>query len=211
MRKNVAVKPRSPVRRSVTHNGAVVRVPGAEEQLRRSVLACLLWEDTFYENGVSIAKRIEETVSKCSPEFVSKLAIQARKEFYLRHAPLMLCVALARIGELRAEVLAEVISRADEMGEFLALYWGDGRCPIAAQVKNGLGMAFRKFDEYALAKYSRDTEIKLRDVLRLVHPRPDSKKQSLLWARVINGNLKIPDTWEVALSAGKDKGATFKG
>ena len=34
------------------------------QQLRRSVLACLLWEDSFYESGQSIADRIQEFAAK---------------------------------------------------------------------------------------------------------------------------------------------------
>ena len=42
-----------------THEGAPARNIPAEWQLRRSVLACMLWEDQFYEDGVAIAGRIE--------------------------------------------------------------------------------------------------------------------------------------------------------
>lgn len=73
--------------------------------------------------------------------------------------------------------------------------------PLSAQVKKGLARAFTKFDEYQLAKYNRDAAIKLRDVLFLCHAKPVDKKQDKLWKRLIDGKLKTPDTWEVALSA----------
>ena len=41
-----------------THEGAPARHLSNEAQLRRSVLACLLWESQFYEDGVEIAGRI---------------------------------------------------------------------------------------------------------------------------------------------------------
>ena len=47
-----------------------VRISGLIElvcsslQLRRSVLACLLWEDQFYEDGVEIAGRIQSLVPR---------------------------------------------------------------------------------------------------------------------------------------------------
>ena len=47
-----------------THEGAPARTISTELQLRRSVLACLLWENQFYENGVEIAGRIAELVPK---------------------------------------------------------------------------------------------------------------------------------------------------
>src|SRR5689334_12435344 len=41
-----------------THEGAVAQKVDAKSELRRTVLTCLLWEDTFYEKGNDIAKRI---------------------------------------------------------------------------------------------------------------------------------------------------------
>jgi hypothetical protein len=47
-----------------THGGAVAVFTNPVDQLRRSVMSCLLWEDEFYEDGQSIAKRIQETTAE---------------------------------------------------------------------------------------------------------------------------------------------------
>jgi hypothetical protein len=106
-----------------------------------------------------------------------------------------------------ADTLARVIQRADELSEFVAIYWAGGRQPLSAQVKKGLAAAFGKFDEYALAKYDRAGAVRLRDVLFLCHARPVSEAQAALWKRLAENELATPDTWEVALSAaGKGEG-----
>jgi hypothetical protein len=193
-----------------THEGGrATRFPKLME-LRRSVMACMLWENTFYEEGKDIAKRIHDLVGKVKPHEAAKLAIQARNEYYMRHAPLWLAVGMARHGILDADTLDGVIQRADELAEFLAMYWKDGKCPIANQVKKGLAKAFTKFDAYQLAKYNRDGQVKLRDVLFLVHPKPKNKEQQVVWDKLVDETLEAPDTWEVELSAGKDKKATFE-
>jgi 60 kDa SS-A/Ro ribonucleoprotein len=46
-----------------THEGAVAPKIDAKRELRRTVMACLLWEDTFYESGNDIAKRIADLVA----------------------------------------------------------------------------------------------------------------------------------------------------
>jgi len=179
-----------------------------ERQLRRSVLACLLWESQFYEDGVEIAGRIAELVPKVAAEQVAVLAVEARQKMKLRHAPLLLVREMARHATHRglvAETLARVIQRADELAEFVAIYWKDGRVPLSAQVKKGLAAAFPKFDEYALAKYDRGGSIRLRDVLFLAHAKPRDRAQADLWRRLIAGRLTAPDTWEVALWSGADK------
>ncbi len=191
-----------------THEGAVGRNISTELQLRRSVLACLLWESQFYEDGVEIAGRIAELVPKVAAEKVAALAVEARSKMKLRHAPLLLVREMARHASHRAlvaDTLATVIQRADELAEFIAIYWKDGRVPLSAQVKKGLAAAFPKFDEYALAKYDRGGPIKLRDVLFLAHAKPRDEAQAEVWKRLIAGELAVPDTWEVALSSGANK------
>src|SRR5579862_9222590 len=136
-----------------THEGAVAQRVDAKTELRRTVLTCLLWEDTFYEKGSDIAKRIEELVSRTEPKQVAALAREARSKMQLRHAPLFLTRELARrkdAGPLVAETLEDVIQRADELGEFVSLYWKDKKQPLSAGVKRGLAQAFTKFDAYQL-------------------------------------------------------------
>ncbi len=196
-----------------THEGAPARHITPELQLRRSVLACMLWESQFYEDGVEIAGRIRELVPKVEASKVAALAIEAREKMKLRHVPLLLVREMARLASHRAlvgETLERIIQRADELSEFVAIYWSEGRAPLSKQVKKGLASAFVKFDEYGLAKYNRDGPVKLRDVLFLIHPKPRDEAQVALWKRLVDGELQTPDTWEVALSGGVDKRETWE-
>ena len=204
-----------------THEGAPAYLIGPEQELRRSVMTCLLWEDTFYEGGDSIAKRIAELVPHVSPVKVSALAIEARSSMNLRHVPLFLVNEMVRHVEHRKLVrstLSAVIQRADELAEFLAIYWKDGagdrrkmktKRPLAKSVQKGLADAFGKFGAYSLAKYNQDNPVKLRDVLFLSHAKAKDYEQQLLWKQLINNQLPTPDTWEVELSASKDKTASW--
>src|ERR1700722_9244353 len=75
--------------RKLTHEGAPAALHlTIEQQLRRSVLSCLLWEKEFYEDGVSIADRIVALAEQASPAMVAALAVEARSKFNLRHVPL---------------------------------------------------------------------------------------------------------------------------
>src|SRR5580704_1416767 len=198
-----------------THEGAPAAAITPEQALRRSVLACMLWENEFYESGVTIADRIRELVPQVEPARVAALAVEARSSMKLRHAPLLLVREMARHATHRALVaqsLTSVIQRADELAEFIAIYWSGGRAQLSAQVKKGLAASFTKFDEYALAKYDRASVVRLRDVLFLSHAKPVDAEQAALWKRLIAGELATPDTWEVALSTGQgdNKRATWE-
>jgi len=181
------------------------------QRLRRSVLSCLLWEDSFYEDGKDIAQRIEETAALVSSGDLSALAVEARSGFNLRHVPLLLLSVLAkRGGPIVSATIEKVIQRPDELAEFLTIYWRNGKTPIAKQVKKGLAKAFTKFDAYSLAKYNHDSAIKLRDVLFMVHAKPKDEAQAAIWKQLVEGTLPAPDTWEVALSGGGDKREVFE-
>lgn len=192
------------------HEGVQIPSISAEKQLNRLVLASMLFEKQFYLDGVEHAKLISDLVNKVAPEKVAALAIKARSQFKLRHIPLLLSRELARVGKLEASVLTSVIQRADEMGEFLSIYWKDGKTALSNQVKKGLAGAFVKFNEYQLAKNDKNSaSVSIRDVMFLAHPKPQSPEQEALFKRVANQELKTPDTWETQLSAGADKAQTF--
>jgi len=202
-----------------TFEGASAARITDEQALRRSVLSCLLWESEFYESGQTIASRIVDLVGKVAPDKVLSLVDEARNRHHLRHVPLLLVSALARVahGKIVEDAVFATIQRADELSELLAVHAqvngvepGKIKKHISAPMKRGLARAFHKFEEYALAKYNRDGAIKLRDVLFLCHAKPANDEQAALWKRLISGDLKTPDTWEVSLSGGKDKKETFE-
>lgn len=196
-----------------THEGATAQCVGAEEELRRTLMTCLLFENTLYEGGETIASRLAGLVPKVKAEKVASMAVEARSEMQLRHAPLFIVRELARVkgnGPLVADLLPRIVQRADELSEFLAMYWKDKRQPLSAGVKRGLASAFGKFNSYQLAKYNRDGAVKLRDVLFLCHAKPKDLEQADVWKKLVDGTLESPDTWEVELSAGKDKKETWE-
>lgn len=201
-----------------THEGAPAHIASESpvNQLRRSVLSCLLWEDGFYESGQEIAKRIADTARLVPPETVAALAREARGRYNLRHVPLQLLAVLADTGRgssIVADAITDVVQRADELGELIAVRSKlTGKAPkdaLTHAMRKGLARAFRRFDAYQLGKYNRDGAIKLRDVLFLVHAKPANDDQASLWKRLVDGTLESPDTWEVSLSGGADKRETF--
>lgn len=204
-----------------TREGAKGRAFTPEHELRRALMSCMLWEDQFYEDGVSIAERMAALVPKVAPEKIAAMAIEAREDMKLRHAPLLIVREMARHEghkALVADTLERIVQRPDELTEFLAIYWADAlgsmqqrkRAAVSAQVKKGLARALTKFDAYQLAKYDRDGAVRIRDVLFLTHAKPKDAAQEKVWKELVDGKLAAADTWEVSLSGGADKRETFE-
>ena len=228
---------RTVVEPQYTHGGAIASHISPEQELRRSVMAYLLFEDNFYEDGKSIANRIGELIPKVSADKVASIAVEARTKMKMRHVPLLMAVHMSKLPTHRGalgKLLPQIIQRPDEISEYCALYESMGGKTLSAQSKKGLAAAFQKFDEYQLAKWrSPDSKWKLRDVLHLSHAKPkDGRKgytkhvreaitagaetqpqlsaSELLYKKIVDDTLATPDTWEVNLSAGKDKKETFE-
>jgi 60 kDa SS-A/Ro ribonucleoprotein len=216
-----------------THQGALASGLTPIQELRRSVLSCMLWEDTFYESGQSIAERIARNAAIVKPEALANLAIEARQRFHLRHVPLLLLLELSKTAKgipgLTRNTTEAVISRPDEMAELLAIYWRDGRKMIPHGIRKGLRQAAQNFDAFQLRKWNRDGAIKLRDVVFMAHIAFADSERAKLIANIVNKTfypegtsggfsvrsalnldgeprLDTPDTWEAKLAAcGSDK------
>lgn len=207
-------KPSAPAAR--THGGALTnRAPTVVEQLRRSVMSCFLWEDNFYEDGVSHATRMAEIVSRTPVQDVVAIAIEARTVHNLRHVPLQLAALIAprAEGTTMRSLLSQIVKRPDEIAEFISLFWKaqGGRKMLPRQIKLGLADALRTFDRYQIAKWrGTNNAVSLRDAIRLIHPKAHTPEQYALWGEVVAGTLRTEGTWEAMLSAGNDKAASFE-
>lgn len=219
-----------------THEGgAAIKNKSHLAELRRSVLAAMLFENTFYESANEHAARVRLLVPRIAFEDLANLIVEARERFKLRHMPLFLIREMLRCrfksfgGRKMGDLIHATIQRPDEMGELLAMYWKDNpEAPLPTQLKIGLARAFKKFDAHRLSKYNRDAKVKLRDVLHLTHARPNPadhvrytkaerkagvprelNHEEALFKSLIDGSVATADTWESNLSAGADKKETF--
>ena len=177
-------------------------------QLRRSTLACLLWEDMFYINGADATQNIRELVPQCNPQDVLDLAVEARVMQKLRHIPLFLVVLVVRQGHTEgvAEAIAQICTRVDMVTDLIALYGKEnGKIkPLPKCIQKGISAAMNTFDAYSIGKYNRKNAVKLKDVLKLCHPTGKDQAQKDLFKQIIDDTVPTPDTWEVAYSAAKD-------
>ncbi len=199
-----------------THEGGKATFATPMEQLKRSVLSCLLWEDTFYEDGVSIAERISENVAKVTPEQAADVSLEAANKRYLRHAPLWIAVSMLNTDDKEMwkhsyRIIPQIINRPDSIGELLALYrMKNTKRPLTNQMKKVLGETLSKFNEYSLAKNDKNSAAySLQDIIRLTHPTPKNPEQNELFRKIAKKELETPVTWETLLSSGQDKKETF--
>ena len=74
-----------------THEGGKASRISNKEELSKLVMSCMLWENTFYVDGVSIAKRIHDLAVSLDEQTVREIMLKAKFEQKLRHAPSVAC------------------------------------------------------------------------------------------------------------------------
>ena len=172
-----------------------------------SILLTSFVNDQFYRQSNDTLDRMKDLLSKVDPKFAAKAAIFARDKFGMRS------ITHALAGELTSRVSGQewsknfydkVVIRVDDMTEIMSYYINNktdkNKPKFPNALKKGFASAFDKFDNYQLAKYrSENKEVKLIDVVNLVHPVPNSSNKDAL-SKLVTGELKSTDTWESKLS-----------
>jgi len=164
--------------------------------------------DQFYRNSQDTLKELRELTSKVrDKEFIAKAAIYARDKFGMRS------ITHALAGELTSQLNGaewgknfydKVVVRVDDMSEILSYYLAyktsKDNPKFPNSLKKGFAKAFDKFDGYQLSKYrGENKEIKLVDIVNIVHPVPTVRNKEAL-ELLVKGELKSSDTWESKLS-----------
>jgi hypothetical protein len=172
-----------------------------------SILLTSFVSDQFYRSSNDTLDRIKQLLGKVDPKFAAKAAIFARDKFGMRS------ITHALAGELTSRVSGQewskdfydkVVVRVDDMTEIMSYYLENKTDKVKPKfpnsLKKGFASAFNRFDNYQIAKYKSDgKEVKLVDIVNLVHPVPNiSNRESL--SKLIAGDLKSTDTWESKLS-----------
>jgi len=197
------------------HESGARQTFSSREELRRVLSCALLGERQFYVSAEDIEATIRRLAAVVPCEQVATLAVEARQDLGLRHAPILLLTALAarrECGPTVRSTAAVVLRTPRDAMDLVALYWKDGKKPLPAAFKRAIGDGFARWTDYQIAKYATldSVVVRLRDLLFLAHVKPKEGREALFKA-LADKELRAPDTWEAALSVpGADKRAVWE-
>ncbi len=172
-----------------------------------SILLTSFVSDQFYRQSGDTLDRVKTLLDKVNPKFAAKTAIFARDKFGMRSITHALAGELtSKLGghEWSKDFYDKVVVRVDDMTEIMSYYLENktdkSKPKFPNALKKGFASAFDKFDNYQIAKYKNENkEVKLIDIVNLVHPVPTNSNKDAL-SKLVAGNLKSTDTWESKLS-----------
>jgi 60 kDa SS-A/Ro ribonucleoprotein len=172
-----------------------------------SILLTSFVGESFYESSNETLMRLRKILPKVDPKFAAKAAIFARDQFGMRSITHALAGEIAKYSSGMSwtkNFYDKVIVRPDDMTEIMSYYIHNNtdrsNPKFPNSLKKGFASAFNRFDDYQIAKWkSSNKDLKLVDVVNLVHPIPTQKNKESL-SKLISGDLKNESTWEAMLS-----------
>lgn len=183
-------------------------------KLVTQVLTSFFNEQKFYGDNSAEMELTIRRVIRQDADFVSRLAVFARREFNMRSVSHVLTAYLAHEPEgkpFARRTIDGIVLRGDDVTELMAFYLATFGKPIPNALRKGVCDAFARFDEYTLAKYRGSGKaVRMRDIVLLCHPKPADEAQAALWKRLLEGRLKTPVTWETQLSADGNNAETWE-
>jgi 60 kDa SS-A/Ro ribonucleoprotein len=162
-----------------------------------AVTGCL--NRTFYASAEEQLSRVLELCQDVEPEFIARTAIYARQKGFMKDLPALLCAVLSvRSPGLLAEVFDRVIDDARMLRNFVQIIRSGvvGRKSLGTLPKRLVlqWLAGRSDDQLFRASVGNDPS--LVDIVKMVHPKPQSGSREALYAYLIGRDCqtdRLPD------------------
>ena len=139
-----------PTIRTINREGHVAYSMSDKSKLVTQVLTSFFNEQKFYgDNSNDILETLMRVI-KTDPEFVSNLAVFARREFNMRSISHVLTAYLAYMPEGKPfvrQTVKGVAVRADDITEIMSYYLSTFGKPIPNSLKKGIGDVLKTLDE----------------------------------------------------------------
>lgn len=151
-----------------------------------AVTGCL--NGTFYATAQDQLKAVLELANECEPEFVAKVAVYARRQGCMKDMPALLCAVLAvRDGELLQKVFGRVIDNGKMLRNFVQIVRSGavGRKSLGTMPRRLVRQWIAERSMEQLLHASLGQKPSLRDVIRMVHPKPNNAQRANFYAYLI--------------------------
>lgn len=175
--------PKSRPRLTTNSEGAPAFAFPAEHRLAQLALTGCL-NGTFYADAGSQLDAVLALANTVDAEFVAKVALEARGRGHMKDMPALLCAVLAkRDGELLERVFDRVVDNGRMLRGFVQMVRSGrtGRRSLGSRPKRLVRRWLDRRADDELLRDSVGADPSLVDVIRMVHPRPESARRRALY------------------------------
>lgn len=151
---------------------------------------------TFYADAETQLKNVLEVAKTVPPDFLAKTAIFAREQGYMKDMPALLAALLAaQKSPLLKKVFNRVINNGKMMRNFVQIVRSGvtGRKSFGTAPKRLLREWFENRSENEIFLNSIGANPSLADVIKMVHPKPNTVGKDALYGWLIGGKTNSVD------------------
>ncbi|MEM6391318.1 MAG: TROVE domain-containing protein [Planctomycetota bacterium] len=160
---------------------------GAEHALAQyAATGCL--NDAYYTDAQDQLKAILELTQRVEPEFIARAALYARRQGFMKDLPALLVAVLSvRSPGLMAEVFDRVIDSPKMLRNFVQIVRSGvvGRKSLGSLPKRMVPQWLEQRTDEQLFIGSVGNDPSLADVIKMVHPKPDTEQRAALFGHLI--------------------------
>jgi 60 kDa SS-A/Ro ribonucleoprotein len=181
---------------TVNHAGAPAFTRSLEEQAVQVLMTGNL-ESTYYCSAENLAAEAIDTLTKMAakdPEFLAQAILYARNEGYLRVAPIVGLLVLSKARpDLFRRIFDKVILQPGDLQDFVTLVRSKSVRSTGKSIRKAVEAWLNRISEYHVVKYGAPQKkpgagspTNLRDVLRLIHPKPADEARQVLFSYIVS-------------------------
>jgi len=174
---------------TVNNAGGVAYSQSDENALAQLVCTGTL-NNTYYVSGEEQLKKIKELSDKVSSEFLAKCAVYGHKKAHMKDTPTLLLAKLAARGDIYwlKKAFPIVITNQKMLRNFAQIVRSGavGRKSFGTAVKKIIQDWLSKQSGNALFKGAVGNNPSLADVVKMVHPKPESKEKEAFYAWLLD-------------------------
>lgn len=148
---------------------------------------------TFYATEQEQLKRVLQLCEQVPAAFVAQVAIYSRTQSYMKDMPALLCAWLsARDARLHEAVFARVIDSTKMLRNYVQILRSGvvGRKSLGSAPRRLVREWLASRDEEALFSSSAGQKPSLRDVLKMVHPKPASERREAFYGYLLGRSYR---------------------
>ncbi|MHC4780056.1 MAG: TROVE domain-containing protein, partial [Planctomycetota bacterium] len=149
---------------------------------------------TFYASAEAQVEKVLELALEVEPEFVAKAAVYCREKGFMKDMPALLTAVLAvRNPALLPVVFERVIDSGKMLRNFVQILRSGvvGRKSLGTLPKRLVRNWLARSSDEALFRASVGNDPSLADIVKMVHPRPETPAREALYGYLIGKNREL--------------------
>lgn len=156
-----------------------------------AITGCL--NATYYANAEEQLNKIQEFCEQVSPEFIAKTAVYCREHGFMKDTPALLCAILAvKDRGLLAQIFNRVIDNGKMLRNFVQILRSGvvGRKSLGTLPKRLILEWLQARSDEALFRDSIGQNPSFADIIKMVHPKPQTKMREAFYAYMIGRDVE---------------------